>query len=95
VIISVLFWFGVFGAVREWRYAKKMRPLARAEKWYLAGVVVLAFAATLISDMSGLSDHLNGLFGTRATSGFWLAIALIGWAVRQMVRRARSRELGL
>ena len=93
VIVSVLLWFGVIGAVREWRYAKKLgTPIARREKWYLAAGVALAFAATLISDMSSLSGHLNVLFGTRATSGFWLAIVLIGWAARQMIRRARPRE---
>jgi hypothetical protein len=34
VIISGLLWFGVIGAVREWRYAKKIgAPITRKEKW--------------------------------------------------------------
>jgi len=86
MIITVLFWFGVIGAVREWRYAKKIgAPIARAEKWYLVGSVTLAVAVSLIGDLTRLSR-------TRTTFPFLLAVALIVWAARQMVRRARPRE---
>ena len=92
-MIAVLFWFGVIGAVREWRYARKIgAPIARREKWYLAVGLVLAFGVSLIGDSIGLTG-LDGLFRTRATAGFWVAVALVVWSARQMIlRRARSRD---
>jgi hypothetical protein len=90
VLLTVLFWFGVIGAVREWRAAKKLgAPIARMERWYLAGGIVVAVAVSMIGDSMGLFDYLIGLFQTRTSFGFWLVVVLIVWTVRQMVRRTR------
>jgi hypothetical protein len=47
---------------------------------------------SIIGDSIGLTG-LSGLFRTRATVAFWVAVTLIVWAARQMIRRTRSREL--
>jgi hypothetical protein len=93
MMMSILIWFGVIGAVREWRYAKKLgAPIARTEKWYLFGGLVLAFAVSMIGDSIGLFGNLIRLFQTRTSFTFWVAVALIVWTVRQMVRRTRAPE---
>jgi hypothetical protein len=87
LILTVLFWFGVIGAVREWRYAKKAgAPIARTEKWYLAGGLMLAVAVSLIGDFAAIVD----LFQTRTSVVFWIVLVLIGWTARQMSRRIRG-----
>ena len=92
-MIAVLFWLGVIGAVREWRYANKIgAPIARTEKWYLAGGLVLAFAVSVIGDLMGLFGDVTDLLGTRTTAVLWVAAALVVWASRQMVRRTRSGQ---
>jgi hypothetical protein len=92
-MMSVLFWFGMIGALREWRNAKKLgAPIARTEKWYLFGGLVLAFAVRMIGDSMGLFGTLIGLFQTRTSFTFWVAVALIVWTARQMVRRTCLRE---
>jgi hypothetical protein len=47
-VIAILFWVGLFTAVREWLYARKHGVgITRAEKLYLAMVLPLIFGAQL------------------------------------------------
>ena len=46
LVVFVLFWVGMFTAVREWLYARKHGlPITRAEKFYPAIAFVLVLAA--------------------------------------------------
>jgi hypothetical protein len=95
LILTLLLWFGLIGAAREWRYAKRMgAPHTRKEILYLAGALLLALVGSIVSDTLGLFDGLADLFQTRTSGVFWIVVVLITWTVRQMARRVRSSQPG-
>ncbi len=84
VVVAVLFWVGVFAAVREWLYARRHGLLiSRAEKMYLAMALPTIFAVQLTLDLAGIAREV-------ATTGSALAmgIALNAWTLKRRMRRA-------
>jgi len=83
LVVFVLFWVGLFTAVREWLYARKHSvAITRAEKLYLAMALPLIFGAQLVLDLMGIAPEV-------ATAGSALAMgmALNVWAIKRRIRR--------
>ena len=81
LVVFVLFWVGLFTAVREWLYARKHSvAITRAEKLYLAMALPLILCAQLV---------LESLVGIPQvpTAGIALAIALNGWVLNRRIQR--------
>ena len=84
-VLAILFWVGVFGTVREWRYARKHgMAITRAEKLYLAFVLPLIFGAQLVMDLAGLPFDV-----TLSVSLLAMGIALNAWAIKRRIQRTR------
>jgi hypothetical protein len=84
-VVFVLFWVGLFAAVREWLYARRHGvPISRAEKIYLAAALPVIFAVQLALDLVGIAPEL-------ATTGSALAMgmALNVWVIKRRMRRTR------
>jgi hypothetical protein len=89
LVAFVLFWAGMFMAVREWVYARKHGlAITRAEKLYLAMAFPLSFGALLALDLMGVPRVV-----ATASSVIAMGVALSAWAVRRRIRRANSRGL--
>lgn len=91
LVVFVLFWVGVFMAVRECVYARKLGlTITRAEKLYLAMVLPLGLGAALALDLMGVP-----LRAATASSVIAIGVALSAWAVRRRIRRTNSATHGL
>jgi hypothetical protein len=91
LVILVLFWAGVYMAVREWVYARKYGPaITRAEKLYLAMALPLIFGAQLVLDLMGIAPEV-----ATASSATAMSVALNVWAIKRRIRRTSSATRGL
>jgi len=87
----VVFWAGVFMAIREYFYAIRHRlAITRAEKVYLALTLPLGFGALLALDLMGVPPVL-----ATASSVIAIGLAFSAWAVRRRIRRTGSVTSGL
>jgi hypothetical protein len=87
VVITVVLWLGLVGAVREWYYARKGgAPITRTEKWYLAEGLLLAVMLRLVCESIGLAPRT-----TTVVYQWSFTLVIVAWAARQMVRRTSAR----
>jgi hypothetical protein len=87
LVLFVLFWVGVFTAVREWVYARKHGlAITLAEKIYLAMALPLIFGAQLVLDLMGITPEV-----ATASSAIAMGVALNAWVIKRRIRRTSSR----
>jgi hypothetical protein len=88
VIITILFWMGVIGAVREWHYARKHGPpVTRSDKWCLVvAAVVLPLVVRLNLEWFGVAPRTV----TLAFQGS-VAAGVNAWALWRLIRRTSAR----
>lgn len=83
-LVFVLFWGGIIGIVREWRYSRQHRlVITLAEKLYLLFVLPLFLGASFIVDLIGVPLEINGPATLLA-----ICVALNAWPTIRRVRRA-------
>jgi uncharacterized membrane protein SirB2 len=86
-VAFVVFWAGVFMALREWFYARKQRvPITRSEKLYPAIAFALLIVAGALLDLVGISPQAIGYVQVFSIAGI-----LTVWAMRRRVRRTAAR----
>lgn len=84
-VLFVAFWVGVFGVVREWRYARKHRlPITLSEKLLLALALPLGLAAQLAVERAGFAP------GDGIIWALVICVALNGWAINRRIQRHGS-----
>ena len=87
LVVFVLFWAGVFMAVRECVYARKRGlRITRAEKLFLAMALPLSFGALLALDLMGVPRGV-----ATAGSVIGVGVALSGWAINRRIQRTNSK----
>ena len=88
-VAFVVFWAGMFMAIREWFYARKHHlAMTRAEKLYLAVALPLIFGAQLALDLMGIAPQV-----ATASSAIAMGVALSAWAIKRRIRRTNPRGL--
>lgn len=82
-LLFVLFWSGVIGVVREWRYSRKHGlAITRAEKLYLVFALPVIFGLQLVLDLAGIPFAMNLLISFLA-----MCVALNAWPILRRVNR--------
>jgi len=85
----VLFWVGLFMAVREWVYSRKHGlAITSAEKLYLAMALPVIFGAQLALDLMGIAPQVAA-----AGSAIAMGVALNAWPLKRRIQRTSARGL--
>jgi hypothetical protein len=80
----VLFWGGVIGIVREWRYSRRHGvPVSTVEKLYLLLVMPAFFGMGLLIELTGVPVEVFGPAILLA-----MCLALNAWPIARRLRRA-------
>lgn len=83
LVAFVLFWVGVFTAVREWLYSRKHGvPISRAEKLCLVMVLPVIFGTQLVLVLVGVARQVAALGSALA-----MGMALTAWAINRRIQR--------